>query len=72
VRDAHDDLIVAHTGCDACHTASTVAALTPTRSFCLTCHLPEDDHYPQRECSVCHFLSEPGEYRSHLLEPAAG
>jgi hypothetical protein len=72
VREAHDDLIVAHTGCDACHTASTVAALTPTRSFCLTCHSAQQDHYPERECTVCHFLTEPGEYRSHLLEESAG
>ncbi len=69
---AHDDPIVAHTGCDACHTEATIAALTPTRSFCLTCHSAQDDHYPERECSTCHFLAEPGAYRPRLLEEGAG
>lgn len=72
IRDAHDDLIVAHTGCAACHAEATVAALTPTRTFCLTCHPRRSDHYPDGQCTVCHFLSDPADYRSHLLEESAG
>ena len=56
--------VQAHVACDACHTPATVARLVPTRAFCLACHSPEQDHYPARECSVCHFQRTP-----HELEP---
>jgi hypothetical protein len=62
-----DDVRASHQRCDACHTASTVAMLTPDRSFCLTCHQPQDsDHYPRRECTTCHFLQSPEGFRPHL------
>jgi hypothetical protein len=65
---AHRTLEAAHQRCDACHTATTVAELTPTRSFCSTCHATKaKGHYDQKECSVCHFLAEPGVYRSRLV-----
>jgi hypothetical protein len=68
MRTAHtDDVAASHQACDACHVASTVARLTPDRSFCLTCHQPEAEHYPRRECTTCHFLQPPAAYRSHLL-----
>lgn len=68
LETAHrDDVAASHQRCDACHTASTVALLTPDRSFCLTCHQPQSrDHYPQRECTTCHFLQSPGEFKAHL------
>jgi len=66
----HKTLEAAHQRCDACHTATTVARLTPTRSFCSTCHAAKaKDHYDQKECSVCHFLAEPGAYRAKLIAP---
>jgi hypothetical protein len=58
---AHRPPVRAHAACDACHAPTTVARLTPTRSFCLTCHEPARDHYPERECSACHFQRSPGE-----------
>jgi hypothetical protein len=65
---AHQSLETAHQRCDACHTATTIAELTPTRSFCSTCHAQKaKGHYDQKECSVCHFLAEPGTYRSRLI-----
>lgn len=70
---SHQTLEVAHQRCDACHTATTVARLMPTRSFCSTCHTETaKDHYVQKECSVCHFLAEPGAYRSKLVTPRPG
>lgn len=67
----HKPLEAAHQRCDACHTATTIARLTPTRSFCSTCHSAKaKDHYDQKECSVCHFLAEPDVYRSKLSTPA--
>lgn len=73
VRSAHEaDVAASHRRCDACHTASTVAGLTPDRTFCLTCHVPEqEDHYPARECTTCHLLATPAEYRPHLLGGAS-
>jgi len=57
----------AHQRCSACHTSTTVAQLTPTRPFCATCHAPQaTNHYEPKECSTCHFLAEPGAYRSKL------
>ncbi len=68
LRTAHaGDLAASHQRCDACHTASTVARLTPDRSFCLTCHTGQAaDHYPRRECATCHFLEPPAELRRRL------
>ena len=66
VMEAHQPPVDAHQACDQCHTASTVGALEPTRSFCLACHPAEVDHYEQRECSTCHLQAEPEEYRSRL------
>ena len=64
----HRTLEAAHQRCDACHARATVARLTPNRAFCATCHVPQaNDHYPRRECTVCHFLTEPGQYRGKLL-----
>lgn len=72
-KSAHRTLEAAHQRCDACHTAATIAELTPTRSFCSTCHAAEaKGHYEQKECSVCHFLAEPGVYRSKLLTSRPG
>jgi hypothetical protein len=66
-KAAHKSLETAHQRCDACHTPTTVAQLTPTRTFCSTCHLPKaTSHYPQKECTTCHFLTEPGAYRARL------
>ena len=70
---AHQSLETAHQRCDACHTATTIAELTPTRSFCSTCHAAKaKGHYDQKECSVCHFLAEPGVYRSRLITSRPG
>jgi hypothetical protein len=62
---AHQRPVQAHVRCDACHTPATVARLVPARSLCLTCHAGQD-HYPAKECTVCHFQSTPETYRSHL------
>ncbi|HEX7023693.1 MAG TPA: hypothetical protein VF187_02650, partial [Gemmatimonadales bacterium] len=68
LRSAHiRNVAASHRACDACHTASTVARLTPDRSFCLTCHPRRQDHYVQGQCTTCHFLQPPDEFRSHLL-----
>jgi hypothetical protein len=68
IRLAHaKDVAASHRACDACHTATTVALLTPDRSFCLVCHQPKQDHYPRGQCSTCHFLEPPAEFRAHLL-----
>jgi hypothetical protein len=65
-RAAHTTLQI-HQRCDACHTPTTVARLTPTRSLCATCHPQKaTNHYDQKECSACHFLAEPAVYRSKL------
>jgi hypothetical protein len=56
-----------HVACDACHATAAIAALTPTRSFCLVCHRTKADHNPVRECSGCHFQASPVEYRARLL-----
>jgi len=69
----HWPLQVAHQRCDACHTQTTVAWLTPTRSFCATCHAAKaKDHYDAQECTVCHFLAEPGAYRAELVTRPTG
>jgi hypothetical protein len=58
--------VQAHTACDACHTPATVARLVPTRSFCLACHQPQQDHYQPKECSTCHFQRTPLELQPKL------
>ena len=69
-RAAHPTLEIAHQRCDACHTRTTIEQLTPTRSFCSTCHEPaRTEHYEPRECSVCHLLAQPEAYRARLLTP---
>ncbi|HRX18228.1 MAG TPA: hypothetical protein P5135_04140 [Gemmatimonadales bacterium] len=63
-----DDVAASHRACDACHTASTVRELTPDRSFCLTCHQPQQaEHYAPRECTTCHFLASPADFRARLV-----
>lgn len=57
-----------HVACDACHATAAIRVLTPTRTFCLACHDPKVDHYPTKECSVCHLRAHPEEYRSRLLK----
>lgn len=73
IRRAHDTDDYAHARCDACHTASTVEILIPTRNFCSTCHASKrKDHHVEKECTVCHFLAEPGAYRRNLTTRRAG
>ena len=50
---------VAHDGCagSGCHSNSTVLALPPSRSACLTCHADQGSHKPKRECAECHAVS---------------
>jgi hypothetical protein len=66
IAGAHAPPIDAHRACDECHTERTVAALTPTRSFCLACHGTETDHYAEKECALCHLQASPEAYRSRL------
>ena len=66
IMKAHAPPIDAHRACDECHTERTVAALEPTRSFCLACHGTEADHYAGKECTVCHLQSSPEGYRDTL------
>jgi hypothetical protein len=68
-KAAHATLETAHQRCDACHTPTTIAQLTPTRTFCSTCHTAKAaNHYDQKECTACHFLTEPGTYRGKLTK----
>ncbi len=72
-RVAHTSPEIAHQRCDACHTATTVARLRPTRSFCSTCHADKaQDHYVQRECTTCHFLASPERYRARIVTRSPG
>ncbi len=68
ITEPHARPVEAHIGCDACHALATVAKLSPSRPFCLTCHSTEQDHYESRECTTCHFQARPEEFRAHLLE----
>ena len=68
IIQAHAPPVDAHRACNECHTAATVAALEPTRSFCLACHSSQADHYQPKECTVCHLQATPGEYRARLTE----
>lgn len=72
VMPAHASQDDPHSGCTSCHSAATVAVIEPTRSFCLGCHSAAVDHYPARECSSCHFLSEPDELRPRLTASELG
>lgn len=72
IVEAHAPPVDAHRKCDQCHTATTVARLQPTRSFCLACHSSETDHYRQQECSVCHLQATPDEYRPSLSGAGGG
>jgi hypothetical protein len=72
IRSAHARPVDAHRRCDACHTPSTIAALTPTRAFCLTCHTEQRQHQPGRECTTCHFLASPEQYRATLTTEHGG
>ncbi len=66
LQAVHARPIEAHRACDECHTARIVAELVPTRNLCVTCHRTKADHYPAKQCTVCHFLSDPESYRVHL------
>jgi len=55
-----------HVACDNCHAENVVALLTPDRAFCQTCHADTREHHTGRECSTCHFLAAPDEFRAHL------
>ena len=63
---AHKPPVEAHLACSRCHPSATVAALTPSRSFCLACHDPKVDHYSPKECTVCHLQTTPEGYRARL------
>jgi hypothetical protein len=65
-RASHAALADIHVACDNCHSSEVVALLTPDRAFCRTCHADKQAHYADRECSTCHFLASPGEFRAHL------
>lgn len=66
VLAAHRNTADVHTKCAQCHRAETVAALTPDRGFCLTCHDDRGTHFAtdDRACSTCHFLRTPQEFRA--------
>ena len=66
ILEAHAPPIDAHQACDQCHAERTVAALEPTRSFCLACHGTAADHYEEKECTVCHLQATPEAYRPRL------
>ncbi|MFW6039942.1 MAG: hypothetical protein ACOC9N_02570, partial [Gemmatimonadota bacterium] len=67
-RATHAPPETAHEACAACHTPSTIAGLRPDRSFCLTCHRESVDHEPDGQCTTCHLLETPDEYRPRLAE----
>ncbi len=60
-----------HTGCNDCHTTAHIAELVPNRNFCLVCHAAQRNHQPGGECTACHFLKTPAEYRPALLARGA-
>jgi hypothetical protein len=64
---AHEPPSVGHVACDACHASSTVQRLVPDRAFCATCHEPQQaGHFDDRECTICHMLASPDQWRRHL------
>src|SRR5438874_897451 len=70
VRAAHAPPAEAHVACAACHAATVVAGLVPDRGLCVSCHGKQVDHYPTRECAVCHFGATPEALRPRLLKAA--
>lgn len=60
-----------HTACDDCHTPSRIAELVPSRTFCLVCHAAQQAHQPGGECTTCHFLATPAQFRPRLLKASA-
>jgi hypothetical protein len=68
---AHQPPAEAHQECDACHAPEQVARLVPTRTLCLTCHT-DQDHYPQKQCTVCHFQASPEVFQAHLRKAPGG
>lgn len=69
---AHAALSDFHVACDDCHAERIVALLTPDRTFCATCHGGREAHYADRQCSTCHFLAAPEEFRAHLRRDGLG
>ena len=63
---AHAALADFHVACDNCHAENIVAQLVPNRTFCQTCHIDKASHHADRECTTCHFLASPDEFRVHL------
>lgn len=61
----------AHRWCTDCHVEATVVRLEPDRGFCLSCHLEDGDHYPEKTCTVCHLQSTPDDFRG-VLHRVAG
>lgn len=71
VRAAHPDSLNAHAACAACHRATTVARLVPDRDLCLTCHVPQREHYVEKQCTTCHFLTTPEAYQAQIRKGRA-
>jgi hypothetical protein len=67
ILPAHQPLVDVHLACSRCHAPATVAALTPSRSFCLACHDPKVNHYQPKECTACHLQATPEGYRARLM-----
>ncbi len=67
---AHASLADFHVACDNCHAENVVAQLVPNRTFCQTCHADKASHHVDRECTTCHFLVSPDEFRVHLRKVA--
>ncbi len=65
-KAAHASLADAHVACDNCHVEDVVAQLVPNRTFCQTCHAGKTAHHAEKECTTCHFLAAPEEFRVHL------
>lgn len=65
-KAAHASLADAHVACDNCHVEDVVAQLVPNRTFCQTCHGDRTSHHAGKECTTCHFLAAPEEFRVHL------
>ena len=68
MEDARQDLADAHAGCIACHDPKSVNLLQAGRTFCLVCHEEARPHAMSvtGECTVCHFLVEPEEFRPRI------